>query len=161
MLFCVLAPVFGGRVLILLYLIGIWKSSSGSFRHPSGKAWGRVKLYMYIHSVWKTCPYLISIARWSFFFFFFFTFFSFLLLSFLYLSRTSERCSVSLCGDGVSVPGDLQYHTHTLHRHMHELCVRPQIKIPGGWPLTTHPTDRWSSAHQHLSADAPPWTSLV
>ena len=95
------------------------------------------------------------------FFFFFFTFFSFLLLSFLYLSRTSERCSVSLCGDGVSVPGDLQYHTHTLHRHMHELCVRPQIKIPGGWPLTTHPTDRWSSAHQHLSADAPPWTSLV
>ena len=66
-------------------------------------------------------------------FFFFYTFFSFLLLSFLYLSRTSERYSVSLCGDGVSVPVDLQYHTHTLHRHiMHALCVQPQIKIPGG-----------------------------
>ena len=130
---------FWGRVLILLYFIGIWKSSSGSFRHPSGKVWGWVKLYMYIHSVWKTCPYLISIAWWSFFLLFC-TFFGH--LSFLYLSRTSERCSVSLCGDGVSVPVDLQYHTHTLHRHiMRELCVRPQIKIPGGWPLTTRLTD--------------------
>ena len=84
MLFCVLAPVLGGRVLILLYLIGIWKSSSGSFRHPSGKAWGRVKLYMYIHSVWKTCPYLISIARWSFFFFFLLFFLFFFFLSCIY-----------------------------------------------------------------------------
>ena len=44
---------FWGRVLILLYLIRIWKSSSGSFRHPSGKVWGWVKLYMYIYTAYE------------------------------------------------------------------------------------------------------------
>lgn len=49
--------------------------------------------------------------------------FFFLLLSFLYLSRTSERCNVSLCGDGISVPVDLQYHTYTTQAY-HAWVVR-------------------------------------